>query len=91
MAVMAVFEAPGMTAGQYDEVIRKLDEAGAGKPDGRLYHVATQRGNGWFVIDVWESPEKLQSFASILMPLLQGVGVTPPQPELLPAHNIIAG
>jgi hypothetical protein len=43
-----------MTAAQYDEIIRRLEAAGAGAPEGRLYHasygdtdqVAILRGRG---------------------------------------------
>jgi hypothetical protein len=91
MPVTAIFDVPRMTAQQYDQIMAKLNDAGASAPDGRLYHVASPKGNGWLVVDVWESPEKLQAFAQTLMPIVQSVGVTPPTPEVLPAHNIIKG
>ena len=91
MAIAAVFEVPGMTAQQYDRVIKDLEGAGQGSPEGRLYHVACSMENGWYVVDLWESPELLDRFANTLMPILQKAGVTPPQPRVFPVHNIIEG
>ncbi|MFQ5614834.1 MAG: hypothetical protein ACE5H9_22150 [Anaerolineae bacterium] len=91
MAITAVFEVPGMTAAQYDRVMNDLEAAGQAHPDGRTYHLASSTDDGWFVVDVWESPEKLESFAGTLMPILQAAGVTPPQPKVYPVHNVITG
>lgn len=87
--IVAVFEIPGMTSEQYDQVIKGLEAAGEGSPEGRLYHVAASKSGGWFVADVWRSPELLDQFAQTLMPILQQAGVTPPQPQIYPVHNII--
>ncbi|MGH2746530.1 MAG: hypothetical protein ACRDKB_01220 [Actinomycetota bacterium] len=91
MATTAVFDVPGMTAAQYDQVIAELEAAGAGAPAGRLYHVASQKPGGWLVVDVWESEEALGAFAETLMPLLSKAGVEPPQPAVLRTHNVIGG
>jgi hypothetical protein len=87
--IAVVFDVPDMMATQYDQVIRELEAAGLGAPDGRLYHIAAPQGTGWYVLDVWETADKLNTFAGSLMPILQKNGVTPPQPQILPAHNII--
>ena len=87
--ITAIFNVPGMTAAQYDNVIRELDRAGAGKPKERLHHVASPQPDGWLVVDVWESGEALERFAGTLMPILAKNGVTPPQPAVYPVHNII--
>lgn len=88
-SIVAVFNVPGMTAQQYDKVHNELKAAGKSTPRGRLYHVAAAKPNGWFVLDVWASAEELNQFAQTLMPILQKVGVTPPQPEIYPVHQII--
>ena len=89
--IVAIFDVPGMTAAQYDQVMKDLEIAGAGNPKGRQYHVATSKEAGWFVVDVWASPDSLNEFATALMPILQKNGVTPPQPQVFPAHNIVVG
>jgi hypothetical protein len=89
MAIAVVFQVPGMTAEQYDRVIKDLQAEGLGAPDGRLFHVACPTPDGWFVVDLFESEEKLGKFAGSLMPILAAAGVTPPQPTIYPVHNII--
>ncbi len=86
MAITALFEVPGMDAGQFDEILAALDEAGQAAPDGRLFHVASPTDGGWLVLDVWESQEKLGAFAGVLMPIIAGLGVEPPQPRVAPVH-----
>ncbi|MBI4202821.1 MAG: hypothetical protein HY532_06910 [Chloroflexi bacterium] len=91
MAITAVFDIQRMSAAQYDAVIRELEVTGNGNPEGRRFHVASPRGQGWYVVDIWDSPEELQAFGQVLMPLLARHGVDPlPQPTVLPTHNIIS-
>ena len=90
-AIVAIFDVAGMTSQQYDQVDKALKDAGQHNPKGRLYHVASSKSNGWLVVDVWESQELLNQFAQTLIPILQKAGVTPPQPQIYPAHNIIKG
>ncbi len=91
MAITVVFTVPDMSGSQYEGIMRDLAASGQGAPDGRLYHVASRDGAGFLVVDVWESEEKLGRFADLLMPIVARNGVTPPQPRLYPAHNVIAG
>ena len=88
MSVAVVFDVPGMTEAQYDRVMRDLDSAGASTPSGRLAHVAAELPGGWWVMDLWESPEQLERFVPVLMPILVGAGVTPPTPTILPVHRL---
>ena len=89
-AIIAIFDVPGMTANQYDQVMQNLENAGAGAPKGRLNHMAAAKDGGWLVVDVWESGELLEQFAQTLVPILQQAGVTPPQPQVYPVHNMIS-
>ncbi|MCA1674431.1 MAG: antibiotic biosynthesis monooxygenase [Actinobacteria bacterium] len=91
MAITAVFEVPGMNADHFDKILAALDDVGQAQPDGRLFHVASPTDGGWLVVDVWESEEKLGAFADILMPIIAGVGVTPPQPRIAPVHYMHGG
>ena len=81
--------APGMNASKYDECIRKLEEAGARNPKGRLYHVCFGDTNNLMVMDIWDSVENFQKFGQILMPILKEIGVDPGQPNPHPAYNVI--
>ena len=91
MAITLSFAPRSMTAQQYDDVIRRLEAAGAGAPPGRLYHVATGTGDRLRVVDVWDSQESFEAFGRTLMPILQEVGIDPGQPEVAPVHKIIHG
>ena len=88
MALTYVFDLSGMTSQQYEEVLKGLAAAKATAPAGRLYHVASPKPGGWFVVDVWESQELFDRFAQTLVPLLQKAGVSG-APQVYQVHNII--
>ena len=94
MAITGQFIPRAMTPAQYDEIIRRLEAAGAGAPPGRLYHVCYQSlgGQSLRVLDVWDSPASFEAFGQILLPILHDVGVElGGPPEVAPVHNIIVG
>jgi quinol monooxygenase YgiN len=91
MSTIVVVLDAASTSAQYDQVIRDLEAAGAGKPKGRLYHVAAPKEGRWLVVDVWESEEAFNQFAQTLMPILQKAGVQANPPKTYPVHNIIQG
>ena len=96
MAIVALFDLPGVTQAQYDEATRKLT---GGRPmrsrsdwpvAGLISHVAAPSPEGWFVADVWESPEAFERFGQTLMPILGEVGMPPAEPHIVPLHNFVA-
>ena len=90
MSLTVLFTPPAMTADQYDDVIRRLEDAGEGVPTGRRYHIAF--GNGSIrVVDIWESQEDFDRFAGKLMPLLGELGIDPGHPSISRTHNVIPG
>ncbi len=92
MSILTVFELSSMTIEKYSQVIRGLEAAGQGSPEGRLYHVASvQEDGGIIVIDVWESAELLAEFGKTLIPVLEKAGVSPVEPKVYPVHNVIGG
>jgi hypothetical protein len=91
MAIGIYFNPASMSGAQYDDVIRRLDAAGAGKPAGRLYHACFGSSDKLQVFDVWESQEAFDAFGATLMPILQAVGLDPGQPMVEPVHNVIPG
>ena len=90
MAVGYYFHPESMSAQQYDRVIQKLDEAGAGSPPGRSYHCSFEVGNSVHVFDVWESEEQFNAFVeSRLMPVVQQIGIEgQPDVEFYPVQNV---
>lgn len=85
--IVAVFNIPGMTAKQYDNVMQDLAAAGAKQQAARPYHFAAPSKNGWTVVDIWDSAEALNEFAGTLVPLLVKNGVTPSEPQVMELHN----
>ena len=77
------------TTEQYDETIRRLQEAGDFPPDGMEYHVCFLADGNVRVSEIWDSQEQLDAFGERLMPLLAEVGIDPGTPEVLEIHNII--
>ncbi|HEY3238050.1 MAG TPA: hypothetical protein VGL92_00705 [Acidimicrobiia bacterium] len=89
MAIGIYFHPESMTKSQYDEVIRKLEAAGAGQPAGRLHHSCFGPDESLMVYDVWDSAESFEAFGQTLMPLLQEAGIKIGQPDIMPIHNVI--
>ena len=86
MAISAVFRPKDYTVEKHHEVLERLKGEGQASPSGRIHHQALAHGDAIeMVVDVWESPEQLQSFAGHLMPILAAVGVQPPAPEIYEA------
>jgi hypothetical protein len=91
MALGIYFSPASMTAAQYDEVMTRLDAAGAGRPEGRLYHTCFGTGDELQIFDIWESREAFEKFGSTLMPILGDIGLNPGRPTVEPVHNLISG
>ena len=90
MAILAMFEVSGADAAKYDDVIRRLTEIGQRVPDGQMYHICYGDRQRLQVIDVFESPAKLEAFGATLMPILQELGIEA-KPSVFEIYNIIEG
>jgi hypothetical protein len=89
MSVLVRFAPASLTAEQYDESVRRLEEAGDFPPDGMEYHVCFGSGDNLRVSEIWDSEEQLQAFGEKLMPVLSEVGIEPGEPEMLEVHRTI--
>ena len=89
MSVLIRFAPASLTAAQYDESIRRLEESGAFPPDGLDYHVCFGTDGNLRVSEIWDSQEQLDAFGEQLMPILSEVGINPGKPELMEVHNIV--
>jgi len=74
---------------QYREVIRLLEEAGAGAPPGRLYHVTFEKDGQMGTVDVWSSRDEFDEFAKVMVPIVQRVGIELAPPEFFETVNVI--
>jgi hypothetical protein len=87
MAICVIFDAPGMTQAQYDQVRNEV--TGDGPPAGALYHVAGPSEHGWYVVETWESREALDRFLrDRLQQALQKAGIDH-QPRVLEVNRIM--
>ena len=91
MAYVFHFSPDAMTREKYDEVMKRLDAAGASAPEGRVYHACYGSADRLRVFDVWTSQEAFERFGQTLLPILQQVGVDPGTPEVVETHNLVAG
>ena len=91
MALGFYFSPTGFTREGYDDVIGRLEAAGAGAPAGRLHHVAMETDGQISVFDVWDSQESFEAFGATILPIMAAVGADPGQPMVAPVHNIIVG
>ena len=91
MAIGVYFAGNSMTSQQYDDVLKKLQAAGAGSPKGRVYHAAFGDPNNLSIFDVWTSQADFDAFGVVLMPILKAAGFTPGPPQTMPIHNIVKG
>ena len=94
---LLVFDFPGVTSDQYDQLCRRLNSGAPLKTldDFRrvgyevVAHMAGPTPDGWRVIDVWNSDEALERFRATLMPLLDEVGIPRIAPQVKPLHNLV--
>jgi hypothetical protein len=89
MALGIYFSPKDMTTENYDEIMRRLEAAGAGSPKGRTHHSCFGPQNALMVYDVWESQADFDEFGQTLMPILESLGVDPGQPDVMPIHNLL--
>jgi len=71
MAILVRYTPAGMTAEQYDNVGRKLEDGGDWPPQGLLAHVCFGSSGNLHVSEVWESRDLQEQFAQTLRPYLE--------------------
>ena len=75
MAILVRYTPAGMTAEQYDNVGRKLEDGGDWPPQGLLAHVCFGSSGNLHVSEVWESRDLQEQFAQTLRPYLEEANV----------------
>jgi hypothetical protein len=89
MSILARFTPASLTAEQYEESVRRIQEVGDWPPDGLEYHVCFGSNGNLRVSEIWDSQEQFEAFGQRLMPVLSEVGIEPGEPEMLEVHNIV--
>ena len=75
MSVVVRHQPTGLTREKYDEVSRRMEEAGAWPPEGLEMHVCFGSEGDLRVSEIWDSEEQFRSFGERLFPTLSEVGV----------------
>ncbi len=93
MALGFYFQPTGFSTATYDELIRQLEQAGAGfgKVSGRTFHCAMEVDGQIQVFDVWESMEQFQKFGETLLPIMSELGADAGEPMIMSVHNVRNG
>lgn len=68
---------------QYNAINEKLMSATGGEPDGLIMHSCFREGDGLAVFDVWESQEKFEAMAPVLMPIVAELNAELGAPQFL--------
>ncbi len=91
MAIAMMYDVPGVTQQQYDQVTEQLRRRSVTLPTtGQLLHAAGPIDGGWRTVDVWESQDAADRFfQEHLAPIFAEVGVTTDvQPQVFPVHTL---
>ncbi len=90
MPIGLIFEGPGVTQAQYDQVRKQIHPDNA-RPPGMLFHAAGPGESGWRVIEVWDSQAAATSyFQETLAPAMQQANIPATvRPQVFPVHNML--
>ena len=89
MPIAAYFHPKDMTLAQFEEIHRRLDEAGEESNPHRLHHSCFGEDGNLMVYDIWDSPESFEAFGTVLMPILADLGVDPGKPDVMVVQKLV--
>jgi hypothetical protein len=91
MSIVVRFHPQSMTTAQYDDAVRRHEEAGIElPPDGMDYHVCFGTDGDLRVSEIWDSREQFEAYGERLMPLLAAAGIQfSGGPEIFEVHSVI--
>ena len=75
MSVVVRHQPTGLTKDKYDEVSRRMEEAGEWPPEGMDTHVCFGSEGELRVSEIWDSEEQFRAFGEHLLPVLNDLGV----------------
>ena len=90
MSIVVRFSPSNVSTEQYDEAVRRHQDAGIElPPDGMEYHVCFGPADNVRVSEIWDSREQWQAYGERLMPLLAEIGIDAGEPDVFEVHNVI--
>jgi hypothetical protein len=88
MPIAAYFHPNKMTLAQFEDVHRRLVEAGASEPAGRLHHSCIGPDGDLMVYDIWDSQASFEAFGATLMPIIAEVGIDIGTPDVIEVQRM---
>ncbi len=90
MAIMVIYDTPGVTQQQYDQVTDRVLKQVTLPVAGQLFHASGPIEGGWRTVDVWESQEASDRFfREHLAAAFAEVGFSSaPPPQILALHDM---
>ncbi len=88
MAISVRFAEEPTSREKYDEVRKRLENAGDWPAAGLVFHAAQGESDVEEVFEVWESREAFESFGAKLMPLLDEVGIDAGEPQVREVYKM---
>ena len=89
MSIVVRYQPTGLTRGKYDDVSRRMEEAGDWPPDGLDIHVLFGSEGELRVSEIWDSEEQFRAFSERILPVLNDVGVQiAGEPEVFQVHEL---
>ena len=76
-----------MTIEQYKKAKAALDASGA-NVDGRKHHSCFGEDGQLMVFEIWDSQEERDAYVEFLRPVLQEVGITPKNKDIMSVVNL---
>lgn len=91
MSIVVRFTPVNVTRQRYDEVIRRLEQAGQWPdPPGLELHVLFGSEGDLRVSEIWDSQESLQAFGEQVFPIMAELGIElAGEPEIFEVHNLV--
>jgi hypothetical protein len=91
MSIVARFTPMNLTREKYDEVVRRLEQAGQWpNPQGLELHVLFGSEGDLRVSEIWDSQESLQAIMEKVSPIMDEVGIEfSAEPEIFEVHNLV--
>ena len=91
MSIVVRFNPVNVTRQKYNEVVRRLEQAGQWPdPPGLELHVLFGSEEDLRVSEIWDSQESLQAFGEKVFPIMEEIGIElAGEPEIFEVHNLV--
>lgn len=86
MTLAVLFDCSSDTLAQYDRAFDLAPELA--HQSARPIHLCASSGDGFLIVDVWESAEAFATFGAVLGPVLDQVDLHP-SPDVRTVHRLI--